>query len=198
MTTPSNPADRLLQVIHDAKKLSEGEKNIRADGAFVRILRARDTPQLLRRLSQLVDLPEQIARQIRSIDNINHELHLQWLTNVQRTLGQLNFNLPFSRFTDPITAEDLYGLKLCKDSLDRYPTGTEPTRQELERILEQVNGLRDSLDNSDTEENLRSFIIERLEEIEAAIEDFAFGGSIPLQRAIESTAFTAGAIEVAN
>ena len=187
MHTINNPAGRLATILRKAKKYPK--QNDVAKNVWPKILEVdpADMPQLLSRLGKLMELLEIISDEIKLQQDINHDIYLKWVPKVQAGFSVINLNGGFSAFTNPIDEAALDGLDFCSDLLSRRIPEKVLDKDKLQNIYKDTEELVKEIIASGTEKDLKTFMVNKLNEIIKAIQEYQINGSSPIEKAIEST-----------
>jgi len=182
----NNPAARFHSLLKKGQSQKKDEQCAKVWGNILDVP-SGDTSLLLRRMGHVMELPSLIALEIRELPNVNHDIHLKWLPRVNASIGIMNFQNPWKTFIDRFDAEILYGIEICADALSRSRPEKIISESLLKELSDKVAKLQEELSNEDIPISVANFIMERLEEIRLALEEYPYRGSAPLERALENT-----------
>ena len=187
MKAQNNPAGRLGSILKAANSMND--KSVAAKVAWAEILETAldNIPLLLRRLGQVMELPEVVRQQIMRQKDIDQEVYLKWLPKVQRAFGNTNLKAPLSTFTDPIDEAALDGLDFCADLLSRKMPEKILDKGVLKSIYDDTNKLMEDIVGSDIDKDLKIFMLEKLDQVISAIKEYKIKGANPVEKVVEST-----------
>jgi len=186
METLNNPAARFHSLLRIGQSQKKEEQCAKVWGNILNVP-IGDSPLLLRRIGHVMELPSLIATEIRDLPNVNHDIYLKWLPRVNASIGMMNFQNPWKTFIDRFDAEILYGIEICADTLHRSCPEKIISESTLKELSDKVTKLQEDLSNEGIPTSVAHFIMERLEEIRLALEEYSYRGSAPLERALENT-----------
>jgi hypothetical protein len=179
MSDPNNPAGRLLQVVEG---LRGGNPNAPTQNVLAAALQVSetDTTRFYSKLAQLELLASVVESLIRAAEPDDSDLLLVWVNAMKAILSGRNLEAPWNQHAQRLGPEVMLSLNYCDRTLGRAapePTIPEEQRNDLYRdVLEFLNESRES----DLQEPLRSYVIDNLEAIIAALQDYALLGTKPL------------------
>lgn len=187
MEKHDNAARRLFEILQEA----HGIPNIASGEAWHKILMddgKPDKPELLRRLSKVMELPKQIQEEVLAIEDINsHEVYLRWMPDVANGFATLNFEQTFNSFRNHIKEQTILGVEICSELLSRHSNEPALKNDELANLYADIMELWDRVSDSEIDTYTKQYILKRLEEIRAAIDYYRFSGTKQFKQAIEST-----------
>lgn len=185
-TPTNNPAGRLHALLTEAKK-HPGQPKAREVWAKVFKLEPNNVPEVLRSIAELSHLPEEIAERIRSLKDLDQELHLGWLPKLTKVFSHLNLEAEWSWFSERIDATVLLGIEYCSDRLSRTHPEPELPESELSALRQQVHSLIESTINSELATDLKDYTLRHLRAVERALQEYAIHGAGPLMSAYEQS-----------
>ncbi|WP_157955150.1 hypothetical protein [Halomonas denitrificans] len=180
----NNPASRLLNIIQEGQKQ---KKDQQAASAWAAILDVPigDKSLLMSRVGHVMALPAAIKSEVGQLENINHQLHLKWLSSVETSFSVLSLQIQWKQFIERFNAETIFGLEVCDDLLSRNRPEKVAEPESLKSLLEEVNALLDRLKEAELPLDLREFIFEHLYLVKNAIEEYKILGIRPLEAEVE-------------
>jgi hypothetical protein len=193
-----NPAGRLHQILLKAKHIAErGEARIGWAKVFDiplldnNVLSPEGEKQLIESMIQLRILVDETEQSLRRIDGIP-ERYFRPFPRITRT-PLTDLGLPFGNYINSITEGDLTVLEFCADKLsDNRPEGLVDEEQ-LKSLLTDVNNLFNEVNSSKLPSDLKKFILQQLEMIHSAIQQYRIRG---IERLREVLSTSLGAIIV--
>ena len=179
-----NPAGRLFLILKKAKKI---DKQTKMKNAWAEILgvESKDSAELLRKIGKVNQLPFDIKKGVKSIDDQDHELYLRGLGKVENALGNINFNSSWNGFLNIIDDTTVASLEFTSNLLSRENGEHGLSQKDIDNLLDITQKFKKELVDSDVPEPLQKFILERLNAIESAIHDYKISGVKPIETEIE-------------
>jgi len=179
----NNPAGRLAAILRKGQKLQAQQKALQAWASLLEVEESNKS-LLLQRLGHVLALPEQIQKEMQDIPGINHERRLKWMAPTVGILGNFNLEKGWKDLMGRFREETIYGIEICSDDLlNRRPKGLE--QDNLDELLERVNGLLSELETAGFAENVRADILDHLNAIKCAIEEYKLRGAKPIEAETE-------------
>jgi hypothetical protein len=179
MSDPNNPAGRLLQVVEGLRGENPNAPTQNVLAAALQVSET-DTTRFYSKLAQLELLASVVESLIRAAEPDDSDLLLVWVNAMKAILSGRNLEAPWNQHAQRLGPEVMLSLNYCDRTLGRAapePTIPEEQRNDLYRdVLEFLNESRES----DLQEPLRSYVIDNLEAIIAALQDYALLGTKPL------------------
>ena len=186
MTSVDNPAGRLHKLLEQGMK---EEQNQRVHSVWAKLLKI-DPPQntalLLKRLGKVYALPSQIAEQVGKYLT-NPDLHLKWRPNVERALSDCHFSAKWGQVIGHIDAYTLLSLEHCDDQLSRHSKEASIDDQQLQKVGSMVVELMEEVKRDDIDPAISTYILDRLEEINEAIDELLLTGTSGVRRTLETS-----------
>jgi hypothetical protein len=180
-----NSAGRLHNFLTNAK---EKNKNTNTRIVLADLLKTeKSLPLLYKRMGILVNLPKQVKEVINTVENINFDLYLKWYNHIQAVFNNLNLNSNFVDFIGQIREQDLYGIEVCSDFLSRTIHPEDIDENQLNTIRQEAVDLLDSIAESGLNESLKSYVIEKLNQVIESIDEYPISGKIILEDIVKST-----------
>jgi len=187
MSNDNNPAGRLVSILRAAKAKGQDQNPARQVWADLLGVEQNNLPQLLVQLGHLIELPELIRKEISRHEDIDQAIFLKWLPKVQKSFSNINLTASFKNFMNPIDEAALDGLDFCSDLLSRRKPEKTLDQKELDSIYKDVSVLIDDILDSDTNQYLKQFMLEKLDDVIQAIRNYKIRGAKPIEKAVEST-----------
>lgn len=146
--------------------------------------------ELLRMYSFVVELPDEIAAEVRKVDpqKFNTSLAMEWRRSVDHAFS-VDFSgaVPVPHFTDRYDNETLAHLRWCDDLLCRgLPGRSVPEQSDLKRITALVTDLESDLSaDPEIDPELREFLLGHARAMAQAVRDVPVRGSAGLAEAAD-------------
>lgn len=186
MNELNNPAARLHSFL---KKGQLEKKEAQSFAVWAKLLNTStdNVPLLMRRISYVMELPAQIEREIHCISDINHDIHLRWLSRANAGISITEFHAGWNTFIGRFNAEIMYGIEVCADTLSRYRPEKEISESQLANLIEKLQALEHEFAEQQLSFSIQAFIQDRFTEIRMALEEVQYRGVKPLENVIETT-----------
>jgi hypothetical protein len=172
-TQNDNPAATLLTILHDIQDL---ESNVAIKQVLPVILRAQKLSMLVRRIADLLDLPDLIREKVEQLDEVvSKDLLLQWTPAIEKALTAIVFQeLTLQQFRDSYTDADLLSLTFCSDLLHRHLPEPSLPKSELQEYAVRVGELLEEIEQDEQmDKELRKFLTEHLFDIRRTLDNAA-------------------------
>ncbi len=180
---PNNPAGRLLIVINGLRN----QKNRRMHDAWGEALKVdpNEISKLIERVSFVSKLVDETEFRIKSLEDLNHELYLRWVPLVRKIFISLNLDTNLTSINQTLSPEALAGLEFCDDVLSQRCPEKMVDPEKLTELTNEVQQLMDDVLKSDLPDDLREFILDKLDLLLRALEMYQFTGIKPLSDALD-------------
>ena len=185
MNQPNNPAGRLHAFLSEAMKITGGKPGAHAMRSILGV-KENDHSGLLRYLSFVWELPGEVERRIRRIEDLEHDTYLSWKPNVMGAFTNLNLQGPIQNFQNQIKPDDLARLEFCDERLSRKMPDNPVDEEALAGLLEDVSSLIGEVVDADIDHQLKEYVLRRLDAIERAIQAHKYAGTLPLREAVDA------------
>ncbi len=182
----NNPAGRLHSILSTMKVVS-GQSLLRAWASALGVSE-RDMPKFFRRYGEALGLPVQICNQLQSIPELGKvQLYLKWLPPLERALSQMQLNSSSANFFGSFDNAAFDNLETAAQMLSmRRPEKTVDPKA-LRELAQNARQLRLEANASDIDARLKDLVIENLDRILDAIEEYNIVGVAALEREVERT-----------
>ena len=185
---PNNPAGRLLYI---CRKLSSINNSIGLKEAWAKVVDVpvpvEDTPLLLDRIGASISLIEYTKKAIYSLDDIDRNLFLKWEQPVANAFSQLNLSgSNVAQIKQFLTPEIIISLEYCDHELARRNPEQTLDPNELQKVIEEIKSLIDEVVQSNLPDEIRSFILDKLDLLLRSLELYKFCGITPITTAIDA------------
>lgn len=151
---------------------------------------SQDSNDIAEKLGYLVELINDVRNDVKSLVITNTDKFLKPLEKIQVFIMKNNLldNTSWKNIKNSISEETLELIDACGDLIISQTKGmNEISLEELGELHHQVRNLIDEISVSDIEENVKSFFINELMKIEAAILNYKIRGSSGLTKASDET-----------
>lgn len=187
MKTLNNPAGRLLEVLKRAKAFQP--PNAKALEAWAKILEVppNDIPHLLTQFGKVLTLPKIVQERIKSQEEINHSIYLKWVPKVESCFKSINLETTIHSFTSNLDEAALDGLEFCSELLSRVQPEIEIDEKEIGKITKQIHKLQDEIIQSEIDNQYKFFMLEKLEELLKALQEYRIMGVEPIDEVFVNT-----------
>jgi len=186
-----NPASRLYSILSRAKATNAG---IVSEGyAQVFGLDAKDFGQLLRKLGLMSGEADKVARILKELGETRpHELYLESLPYIKKNFEIVHFAQQWQQFKGPNFRDvDLKTLLFCADRLSQRRPEKTLASEVLQKLLDGVTELYEEVSEADVEQELKAVLLDQLQKIRQAINDYAVRGIDGLREAAADALLTA-------
>ncbi|MEL6552416.1 MAG: hypothetical protein AAFQ63_02970, partial [Cyanobacteria bacterium J06621_11] len=148
----------------------------------------KDYVVVVKRISLLVDLLEKAIEETKSIKNVrNSAQYIRPLNELRNIFKRGLINQDWSAIRDFVNDEaKMAMIDVCGDMVAIHLPQKKISVQELEGFLKDTEDLLSEVSKSDMEEDIKSFLLARLEEITIAIRRYNISGSDYLRRVVEA------------
>ena len=185
----ATPAGRLHRLLSEIRQQPPNQNIVQAWGEVLKIPASRRA-ELFRTYSFVVGLPDEIAAEVRKVDQekYNISLAMRWRDKAAHAF-EVDFSgaVPVPHFTERYDGETLAHLEWCDDLLRRgLPGRSAPQQSDLERITALVTDLeRDLSEDSEIDPELRAFLLQHAQAMAQAVRDVPVRGTAGLEEALD-------------
>jgi hypothetical protein len=185
----NNPAGRLYEILVRAIKIGKNVKNSTAKSVLSKVLDINnpDSFEFFDGVKKLVTLINDTELAINKLSNVNIELYQSPINEIKEAFRDFNFGGEWSKIADKIDRGTLQTLKFCADALSRQRGEIILNVEEINELHNEVRTLLERVLDAELNDDIRSFIFDKLQDIEQAIINYKFKGSEGLQKVIENT-----------
>ncbi|MGB5962046.1 MAG: hypothetical protein WBG73_15360 [Coleofasciculaceae cyanobacterium] len=198
----NNPAGRLYEILTKAIEIGRLVPSRRGTNTefpserrvFVVLAKALeidnpDSFELFDGIAKLSALVNDTELAINKTQDVNIELYLRAINEVKEAFNNLHVNLPedWLLIANKIDKSTLEKLEFCADVLSRQQGEIVLNNEELNELFDEVRTLLEKVLDADLDKDIKSFMLEKLKDIDQAIINYKFQGSKGLIQAIEST-----------
>jgi len=187
----NNPAGRLYEILTLALKNGAkiGVRNRTAKSVLSEVLDidTEDSIKLFDGINKLFTLITDTELAINKLYNVDIELYQSTIQEIKEAFQDFNVVGEWSEIANKIDRGTLEKLKFCADALSRQQGEIPLNVEEMNELHNEVRVLLERVIDAELNEDIRSFIFDKLQDIEQAIINYKFKGSEGLQRVIEAT-----------
>lgn len=188
-----NPAGRLYAIFTNI--VNTGER-LRRDNHTLTLLKVlanafevdENNREGLKALGKIFELIDSTEERIKKLQNIDTELYLSPLEEIADAFVKIDMSSTFFNLASlGIDKKTLDKLKFCAYTLSREQGEILLSAEQLNELLLEVRELLDKVLESELNADIKQFLIERLRDIEQAIINYKFEGSVGLRKVLEGT-----------
>jgi hypothetical protein len=186
----NNPAGRLYEILTMAiKSGAKGGMNRTTKSVLSEVLdiKGNDPLEVFDGINKLFTLVKDTELTINKLYNVNIELYQSPIKEIKEAFRDFNLGGEWSKIADKIDRATLQTLKFCADALSRQQGEIPLNVEEINELHNEVRALLERLIDAELKDDIKSFIFDKLQDIEQAIINYKFKGSEGLQRVIEAT-----------
>ncbi len=187
----NNPAGRLYEILTPALKKGGkiGLKNRTVKSVLSEVLDidTEDSIKLFDGINKLFTLITDTELAINKLYNVDIELYQSTIQEIKEAFQNFNVVGEWSEIANKIDRGTIEKLKFCADALSRQQGEIPLNVEEMNELHNEVRVLLERVIGAELNEDIRSFIFDKLQDIEQAIINYKFKGSEGLQRVIEAT-----------
>jgi hypothetical protein len=171
----TNSATRLLALIG---KLQTGANSLPIALAWAQVLgldveqTKEDPHELYAKLGLLRHELELVQKQMES-ERFSEGLYKPYLGNIRKVISVSNVESQWGNFKTLLNGETILALRYCSEIL---PRDTAIPMSELEGLLQQVVELKQEIENSSFNQEIKEFLLRLLTIIETGIRDYPVSG----------------------
>jgi hypothetical protein len=185
----NNPASRLLVILNAARRVNGASSCRRAWGEVFGISEIDTEDGLIIVISRLVALRKlfnETESVLRSIPNLNEELFISPIPRLAKVVSWNSLTDTFSTYQNHLNVADMTALKFAENQLSLYEEFTENSipADELQSIINDINGLYESIINSGLPAELKESLLDLLQEIRRGIHEYRIRGYVALREAL--------------
>jgi len=187
MVKITNSGKKLYDIIKQAWD-QEPQKTVMSVWAEVLGASPKSFVDVSEKFGQLIVLINDVRTDLMSLENINTEIYLSALNKIQAAI--LSSSMPageaWNTIKNQITEELLNLVAACSDLMLSQSKGiNEIDVKELESLRQEIKDLINEIISSNTEKSTKTFLVEKLREIEQAIINYQIRGATGIKKANE-------------
>jgi hypothetical protein len=146
-------------------------------------------PELIHQLTEIIKLTDEAEQELNAIEGLNKELYLTPFPHIRNTVSGLLMNLYtlWNNYSDEFKKTDFRGLQFCSDTLSKFSIEQPIDAVVLEEFLDEVDQFYEEVFASEIHWETKYFILDRLDEVRAAIREYRIRGVEGLRECIGKT-----------
>jgi len=186
--TLNNPAARLFALINSISQLKQGMNLMTAWGIVLNVSRPGPDNSFvfLRRYGKVLALPKRAREALLNVrPELSRDLYFRWIPKLEAALLGPGLTADVSGFNSTFDKSALDNLEFCADLLSRQCPEKTIENQALAKIVKEAQQLRQDTVGAEIDEGLRSYILDGLDDITSAIEDYDLEGIASVERGVE-------------
>lgn len=186
LTKADNPAGRLHDLVVAAKRIPSDKLAHEAWATLLNV-EEQDTPNLLRRVGHVLEMPALIVKAVREVPSIDHDLHLEWMPKVEASLQNFSVNAKWQNFIQHYDDKTTYGIRICSDVLSRHRSESVLSDDDLQEIESLLGEVESNLESADLDASLRLLLRYHVAQMRVALVDYQLKGVVEIRRAFEAS-----------
>ena len=179
----NNPAARLLNILELGKEI-EVDTSCRAAWCTLLGVEPADRALFLVRISKVMGLTSEIYDSLKKIPNVNPVIYLNWAPFVENALFKSDMDGQWNSFIRHINEHVFSYLTMTSDFLSHKNPEPVIPKSNLDSIHESSIELTTLIIESKLPADLKHFMIDHLNKISGAIDDYKFSGSSKIVEAV--------------
>lgn len=179
-----NPAGRLHNILTSALRFQR-QKTSREVWSNVFEIAPDDTSRLLSLYGKLIDLIGHAREGVDQLEDVQKTIYMQPFDEIDQAFSYFNLDASWQPTRDHLTDATMRSLAFAADTLARAHWTAEIEQAELDKLLKEVNSLLETVLGADVGEELKSYLVESLQDIQRAIIEYKIRGVDGLQEALE-------------
>jgi len=185
---PNNPAARLHALL---KALKGQNATTNLVNAWSVIFALQEEPggrnhfTFLRRYGKFLALPGRARAALSAVPDLDFELYSRWVPKLNDALLASPFNSIVGGFFNIFQNSDLDYLQFCADGLSSKRPEKTVDAGALTDIVKDLEQLRRDTEAAAVEQELKTYILDELDDIKSAIQDYQIDGFESLERGVE-------------
>lgn len=190
MTEPEvpidNPAGRLYDILNRTKQAGSVEFTVLSALSGTLSVDPKDAIGVSNALIQLIGLINNTDLAIEQLEGYKYKRYQKMIERIKTAFQDVDYQLKWKDILKYLNDETLLSLKFCAEDL----SGTEShiDRDALKELQDEVKSLLEKvIESNELGKELRTFLYEKLQDIDKAIRDYRFYGAAGIRRAFESS-----------
>jgi hypothetical protein len=189
MTKLSSSASRLYDTLISLQKNAQnGNDPLKAVIARAFGVEEKDTARLLQIYLELILAVKESKQDIENLSDIDRELYAEPFRQLENGFSANSLAHPWNNFVPYLDVATMKSLQFCADTLSRKIGEKSVSEEKIKEFQKEVDELFEQVMNSDIDEFLKTFLLERLEQIRHAILYYRLNGAKGLKDALEKIA----------
>jgi hypothetical protein len=199
MSESSSSAKHLHNVLISLKKTAtDGNETLLSIFSRMFKIESNDIAQLLELYTELIKLVKEAKQDVEKLSNIDKELYLEPFVRLENGLSRISLLHSWNSLEEYLDVSTMKSLQFCADTLTHKVSKKVVSEDDLRNLQEQINELLEQVMNFDIDESLKTFLLDRLEQIRHAILYYRLNGAKGLKDAYEKIAGAAYIFGVAS
>lgn len=179
MVKRDNPAGRLHEILTQARN----QGNMATILMWAKVLGAdpENKTEIIRRISHLQELADDVKEKISKVAGLNTQLYLSRFPDIENVVKATNYDAAWDNYKPQLNEAAMLNLAHCAEALSRYDE--DPIDEtELTELLKSIDELSEKLRKSPVGESLKAVIIDLLETIRRSIGEYRIRGAEGMRR----------------
>jgi len=193
--SPTNPAGRLLEIL---KRARAGSAPTTIAKGFAQIfdIGSDDFGELFRHLSLAEEAADQVSTLLKLSGNESFQrTYLECLPRIKRIFNVRHLDANWQQhIKDTLFDSELRDLQYCSDLLSEHFPEELIEADQLMELLKEVEALYDDVWTCDLDDDLKKIVLENLQTIKNAVNDYKIRGADGLQDALATIIGTAAMV----
>ena len=185
-----NPVRRLHNLLTKAFDAGDGQPTAASKLIWAKVFEvsANDNESLISCTDELYGLLRSSLDAVKGLRSVNSEPHLRTLIRIRSLLYSKNFlNDQWNKFSSGLKDQSLMDLlEMTANAIDRESQLAELSQDQLNDLLTSTKELLEEVRQSDLDNDIKTFLIIRLDEVCSAIQYYSISGSAGLRHVIEA------------
>lgn len=179
MVKYDNPAGRLHKILTEARNVP----NKAVIEVWAQVLGAQpgNKTDIIRRVSLMQELFDDIKIKIANIDGINKELYLSRFNELEAVIKSTNYDAGWDGIKAHLSDAAMISLAHCAEALSRFGE-TLIDENEFTELLNDIDALSEKLRSSSISKPLQHIIIDLLETMRRSISEYRIRGAEGMKR----------------
>jgi hypothetical protein len=179
MVKRDNPAGRLYEILSEARQLP----NMVTTEVWTRVLRGEpgNKTDIMRRISLLQELLDEVKIKISNIEEINTQLYLSRFEELEAVVKATNLNAGWDGYKSHLNEAAMLNLAHCAEALSRYDENLIDESEILE-LLKNIDVLSEKLRKGSISKPLKETILDLLETMRRSISEYRIRGAEGMKR----------------
>jgi len=161
-------------------------KSIREVWSTVAGIDSSDNPKILRFMADLIILAEEAKNAVKQLDDVDHEIYLRPFKKIEQAFTRISLDAKWDTFNRYLDDPTMVALSFCADTLSRSGSERQVPDEELKNLKSEIDALLEQVVDLDIPEELKTFLVEQLEKMRAAVLGYRMYGNEGLKQVLES------------
>lgn len=183
----NNPAGRLYEILVTARKNVGINATVKSVLTKALEIKSTDSIEMFDGVNKLFGLIKDTELAIKKLQDVDIELYLSPVNEIKEAFRDFNLTGEWSTISHKIDRGTLEKLRFCADALARQQAEIPLNLEELNELHSEVRLLLERVLDTQLNDDIKSFVFEKLQDVEQAIINYKFKGSDGLMRVVEAT-----------